>query len=95
MPGGYGFNEGELRQVADMLGHASDELGPAGGKNITAPDAGVSSEVIADTMGMLYGNAAMAKALLTNVASKVDAADGSYANVELDANYAILDIGRN
>lgn len=78
---GWGFwKEESLRSVAGQFSNAAETL--QGGKNPQAPDCGDSSEIVSDLIGRLVGAEHVSSVACEAVSGAINAADGTYGNVE-------------
>jgi hypothetical protein len=86
---GYGYDPDGLAEVADTLATAGQHLEQVTSREVTAPDVGASSGVVSQAIADLVGGAVGASAMAEQMASKVQAANGSYGAIENDAEGAL------
>ncbi|NKQ53903.1 hypothetical protein HFP15_13535 [Amycolatopsis sp. K13G38] len=79
---GYSYDPNGLTQVNADLGAARDELAAVGNQQITAPDAGASSDVVANAIAGLIGAAVGAASLAEEIGGNVNIANGAYGAYE-------------
>lgn len=79
---GYGFEPEALPLVAGRLRSGTAYLDLATGTAPSAVDAGASSDIVNAALAMVQQAGVVLSQVLEDTASKVDSADGSYADVE-------------
>lgn len=82
--GGYSYDPNGLTQVEGHLNAARDDLAKAADTRITAPDAGASSDVVAQTISDLIGAAVGAASVAEQTGANVNTANGAYGAFEND-----------
>ncbi|TNC29172.1 hypothetical protein [Amycolatopsis alkalitolerans] len=80
--GGYSYDPNGLTQVAGHLTTACDHLTGAADTQITAPDAGASSDVVAQAISDLIGAAVGAASVAEQTGADVNTANGAYGAFE-------------
>jgi len=80
--GGYGYDPNGLTQVAGHLNAARDDLTTVASQEITAPDAGASSDVVAKAIADLVGAAVGAASVAEQTGANVNTANGAYGAFE-------------
>lgn len=80
--GGFSYDEDALRDIKHELDAACSRMDTAIQKSVRAPDAGESSEVVGDGIADLIRMGTAMTHILDNVADKVHAASGAYADIE-------------
>ncbi|MDV6011240.1 hypothetical protein [Haloechinothrix sp. LS1_15] len=79
---GFSAEEHALRLTRDRLRLAADTLDRATGVEVSAVDAGMSSDIVADALARLQQVGIVLAQHMDNTADQVDAAEGSYAEIE-------------
>lgn len=79
---GYGYEPDALPIIAGRLRTGVDYLDLATGSAPAAVDAGASSDVVNKALAMVQQAGVVLSQVLEDTASKVDSADGSYADVD-------------
>lgn len=88
--GGYSYDPNGLTQVAGHLTTARDHLAGVANTQITAPDAGASSDVVAKAISDLIGAAVGAASVAEQIGANVNTANGAYGAFENDGAGAKL-----
>lgn len=82
--GGYSYDPNGLTQVEGHLNAARDHLVGVANVPITAPDAGASSDVVAQAISDLIGAAVGAASAAQDAGSGINMANGAYGAFEND-----------
>lgn len=82
MADGYSYEPEALRDITHELNVACSRLDTAIQQSVRAPDAGESSEVVGDGISDLIRMGTAMAHVLDEIAGKVHAASGAYADIE-------------
>jgi hypothetical protein len=80
--GGVGWEPSALADIATELRTGAKDLGDVANSAPPAPDAGVSSEIVGQTLATLVTAGATAAAVLETTAGKISASLGAYESTE-------------
>jgi sugar (pentulose or hexulose) kinase len=80
--GGYSYDPNGLTQVTGHLTTARDDLTRVADQEIIAPDAGASSDVVAQAISDLIGAAVGAASVAEETGANVNIANGAYGAFE-------------
>lgn len=81
-PNGYGHEPDVLNSVAREMRAAATTMTTAATSNVSAPDAGVTSDAVGEALKRVVAASAGSGQALGDVAGRVDSAQGSYWSIE-------------
>ncbi|WP_199432666.1 hypothetical protein [Qaidamihabitans albus] len=79
---GFSYDAGALESVEAHLRGAADTLHEATGNQVGSVDAGASTEIVTAAMATLQGLGMISTHVLREAAAKIDAARGSYGEID-------------